>query len=101
MRALGIGTRRDGLGDLSAGGLKQRGSSGGEGREMAAVRQKRDGGGQAAGQEAKANTNGGRNSFFAGGLAGSISTTITCPIEVGPVSDAWVLAGGRGDCAFV
>lgn len=31
----------------------------------------------------KSNGNGGRNSFVAGGLAGSISTTITCPIEVG------------------
>lgn len=36
----------------------------------------------AAAQQTPKDKSNGRNSFIAGGLAGSVSTTITCPIEV-------------------
>lgn len=37
---------------------------------------------RAGSQEGPKDKSNGRNSFIAGGLAGSVSTTITCPIEV-------------------
>lgn len=53
--------------------------SGGNGNGMVAAVEAAPGGNTGRGAAAKST---GYNSFFAGGLAGSISTTVTCPIEV-------------------
>lgn len=71
VRELGERIRRGGVG-----GLLEKGKGGGRsGKAMAAA--------QATTSEGRPkDRSGGRNSFIAGGLAGSISSTITCPIEV-------------------
>lgn len=74
VRDFGESVRRGGFAGVLGG--KGRDSSDGGAKAMAAA--------QARGecqQPAKDKSNG-RNSFIAGGLAGSVSTTITCPIEV-------------------
>lgn len=76
-RELGDRVRRGGVGGLLAG--KESGSSAtrsGKAEAMAAAQALTD-----SPQPPKDKSNG-RNSFVAGGLAGSVSTTITCPIEV-------------------
>lgn len=85
LRNLGERARERGLGGLLLGGLQQRGGViGGERSTAMATRSSDAGGGSSTRQplNPKRASNGGVNSFIAGGLAGSISTTITCPIEV-------------------
>lgn len=85
LRNLGERARERGLGGLLLGGLQQRsGVIGGERSTVMATRSHDAGGGSSSRQPSNPKTpsNGGFNSFVSGGLAGSISTTITCPIEV-------------------
>lgn len=93
-RLKGLGGRvRGGLGGISSGDDGVVAKEGGRKFVMAGVgasKKSRDASSSEGGNGAiKSNGNGnngngkaGLNSFFAGGLAGSISTTITCPIEV-------------------
>lgn len=82
---LGERAKERGLRGLLLGGLQQRGGATcGESSKAMAARSRDAGGGRSSPQPSDPKTvnNGGLNSFIAGGLAGSISTTITCPIEV-------------------
>ncbi|CAM9907854.1 unnamed protein product [Scytosiphon promiscuus] len=73
VRRIGERVRGGGLG-----GLLTRKKARGKAREEEEERAEA----MAAAQQAPKDRSNGRNSFIAGGLAGSVSTTITCPIEV-------------------
>ena len=85
VREFGERVRRGDVGQLFG-----KGEGGGSGSRSSSSSSGSDGGGAKAMAAAQATTSesrpkdrsNGRNSFIAGGLAGSVSTTITCPIEV-------------------
>lgn len=77
VRSLGERVRTGGAARLATGkGGGSRSGGAGEAKAMAAAQVRSEG------QQAPTGRSNGRNSFIAGGLAGSISMTITCPIEV-------------------
>ncbi|CAM9802197.1 unnamed protein product [Ascophyllum nodosum] len=82
-------SKREIVGGISPSSLRQRGGAGGGDSSTGMMGRARDAVGSRSRQpsDAKTNNNGnnsssGLNSFVAGGLAGSIATTLTCPIEV-------------------
>lgn len=78
VRSFGERVRTGGVAGLAAGkgGGRASGGAKAEARAMAAAKVRSEG------QQTPTGRSNGKNSFIAGGLAGSISMTITCPIEV-------------------